>query len=380
MSDVQVLSTAESTQRVAVKRIDCDVHLTPLPSTLIDYLPQDYLKRHMRADLRRMVPRSCYMLFGGGLREDAFGPAGEIPGTHKETVKRQLWGDARIDYGMMTPLVGVGADPDFNLATMRGLNNWQAQEWLTEEDQRFFGAICVPVDNIPGAIAEIEHWAGHPGFRQVLIQPDGDRPFGHKQYWPLWETAAKHKLPVAMHFNESNRIQMGITPTGRFTTYFEYHAISHPLEYASHLVSWIASGIFAAMPDFKIVFVEGGFLWHRPLIARMNREWESKSGLLADARKSPLECLRDQIRFSSQPLENTPRAADLCAYLKAAEADKLLMFATDYPHYDFDDPDVALPAGLDETMTSRIMSENAREFYDLPATRPAGPYDDPVAA
>ncbi|HET6509946.1 MAG TPA: amidohydrolase family protein [Baekduia sp.] len=376
MTDLQVAAPAASARRVAVKRIDCDVHLTPMPATLVDFMPRDVLDTVMRKDLRRLIPRSCYLLLGEGLRQDAWGPDGEVPGTHKETVKRQLWGEAKMDFGFMTPLVGVGADPAVNLAIMRGLNAWQAETWLNEDNLRFFGSICVPVDNVPGAIAEIERWAGHEGFRQILIQPDGDRPFGHPSYLPLWETAARHRLPVAMHFNESNRLQMGITPTGRFTTYFEYHAISHPLEYAAHLTSWITAGTFARLPEFKVVFVEGGFLWHRPLIARMSRQWEAKRGFLAEATKSPLECLRDQVRFSSQPLESAVRPKELAAYLRAAEADKLLMFATDYPHYDFDDPDVALPPAVDDALRGRIMSENAREFYNLPATRPGGPYDE----
>jgi predicted TIM-barrel fold metal-dependent hydrolase len=42
-----------------------------------------------------------------------------------------------------------------------------------------------------------------------------------------------------------------------------------------------------------------------------------------------------------------------------------LMFATDYPHWDFDAPDQALPVRLPEEVERKIMAENARAFYKL---------------
>ena len=56
------------------------------------------------------------------------------------------------------------------------------------------------------------------------------------------------------------------------------------------------------------------------------------------------------------------------------DAEHILMFASDYPHWDFDDPKRAfppMPAGLKR----RIFCENARELYSLPATRPVDDLD-----
>jgi predicted TIM-barrel fold metal-dependent hydrolase len=59
--------------------------------------------------------------------------------------------------------------------------------------------------------------------------------------------------------------------------------------------------------------------------------------------------------------------------MELAEANRILMFSSDYPHYDFDHPARALPKGLSKETRRRVMCENARELYDLPATRPAAP-------
>ena len=41
------------------------------------------------------------------------------------------------------------------------------------------------------------------------------------------------------------------------------------------------------------------------------------------------------------------------------------MFATDYPHWDFDAPDQALPVRLAPEVERKIMAENARTLYRL---------------
>jgi len=52
--------------------------------------------------------------------------------------------------------------------------------------------------------------------------------------------------------------------------------------------------------------------------------------------------------------------------MEAFDAEKLLMFSSDYPHHDTDDPEHALPPGLSEEARERIYYKNAQEFYDLP--------------
>jgi uncharacterized protein len=44
------------------------------------------------------------------------------------------------------------------------------------------------------------------------------------------------------------------------------------------------------------------------------------------------------------------------------DAEHLLMFASDYPHWDFDSPTQAFPK-LPDALHRRIFSENAREWY-----------------
>ena len=42
-----------------------------------------------------------------------------------------------------------------------------------------------------------------------------------------------------------------------------------------------------------------------------------------------------------------------------------IMFSTDYPHWDFDDPFVSLPPTLSDEQRRKIYSGNARALYRL---------------
>ena len=47
-------------------------------------------------------------------------------------------------------------------------------------------------------------------------------------------------------------------------------------------------------------------------------------------------------------------------------SDEMLMFSTDYPHWDFDDPRFVFnSAGLSVAEKQKILSGNARAFYGL---------------
>ena len=54
----------------------------------------------------------------------------------------------------------------------------------------------------------------------------------------------------------------------------------------------------------------------------------------------------------------------LLASLEMLDAEHLLMFASDYPHWDFDSPTHAFPK-LPAALHERIFSTNARTFYRL---------------
>jgi hypothetical protein len=67
---------------------------------------------------------------------------------------------------------------------------------------------------------------------------------------------------------------------------------------------------------------------------------------------------RQQVRLSTQPAETLSKRQFL-GLLEQMETDEMLVFATDYAHWDSDSPSRALPAGLPEELQRKILGGNA---------------------
>jgi predicted TIM-barrel fold metal-dependent hydrolase len=81
-------------------------------------------------------------------------------------------------------------------------------------------------------------------------------------------------------------------------------------------------------------------------------------------KRRPSEYLKDHVRLTSQPIEQPDDDRKLLTMLELMDAENLLMFSSDYPHWDFDSPAHALPK-LPENVHRRIFETNARAWYGL---------------
>jgi uncharacterized protein len=368
--------TSAECGHVDVAIVDCDVHVVPAGrDELLSRMPEPWRSRMGTRRANAGGRATYHSLESVGKRGDAYPASGAPAGSEPGLVYRQLFGDAGVDIAMLLPEGRLTVDPELNAAWCSAHNTWVADTWLGpwNLDNRFYGAISISIDDPVAAVREIETWAGHPGFKQILIGEVSGRPLGFPQFEPVWAAAARHRLPVAMHFGGNAAQQLGATPVGTFLRHIDFHPLATPLVYSAHLVSWLCSGVFDRHPDLVFVLVEGGFLWHRPVLARIARQWETFRAEVMLSSDDLVGYLHDHVRFTTQPIEEADDPRDVVRLMELADADRLLMLSSDYPHYDFDHPLRALPRGLPADTRRRIMSANARELYDLPATRAASP-------
>ena len=80
-------------------------------------------------------------------------------------------------------------------------------------------------------------------------------------------------------------------------------------------------------------------------------------------KKLPSEYIQDMY-YTSQPMELTNMKL-LQATFEAIHAETQLLFASDYPHWDFDDPFRAFPAGVTTEQHRRICAENGKSVFRL---------------
>jgi predicted TIM-barrel fold metal-dependent hydrolase len=85
-------------------------------------------------------------------------------------------------------------------------------------------------------------------------------------------------------------------------------------------------------------------------------------------KRAPSEIIHDHFWLTTQPMEEPPQRHFFMQLLEQLNADDRLMFATDYPHWDFDAPDRAFPVQLDRALRQKFMADNAAKFYNLTLT------------
>ena len=78
--------------------------------------------------------------------------------------------------------------------------------------------------------------------------------------------------------------------------------------------------------------------------------------------RAPGDIVRSNVRLSLQPVDGPPDTASLMKLFEHMQSDELLLFSTDYPHYQFDGT-AAMPEGLPDALVRKIAVENPRATF-----------------
>jgi predicted TIM-barrel fold metal-dependent hydrolase len=355
--------------------VDVDVHplvqaplTTGLPGSGFFTGIRPYLSTAQRAhfDLRRALPYPRYEIPFGNFAQDALPPSGGPPGSDPAfTMEQHLDGHgvaacvlSSLEAAYLTAL----PSPDDTIVLSSALNNYLIDHWLST-DPRFHLAIGVtPKDPIASA-AEIRRLAGNPQVVAVFL-PNNDVLMGNRYFHPIYDAAQECGLPVFSHVGSGDGDFRGAAalPGGQPSHFAERHVMFATVAQAN-VASLVFEGTFERFPQLKVAFVEWGFGWAPPLLWSMDSRWRAMRAETPWVKRPPSEYVLERIRFATQPLDEPPKREYLLAVLEMISAERTLMFATDYPHWNNEFPDRVLQ-GLSDELKRRLLFENALEIFD----------------
>ncbi len=355
--------------RSVVAIADCDIHLTLSNIKLL----HPYLSEHWRHYLETYGTSQRHGHQNGvnpwpkaqpnAARRDAWPPNGGPPGSDLDFLRRQHLDAHNIVLGICNPLTPSGqgfANPGLSGAMCHATNEWQKHSIVANEP-RMRASIVVPYEDTVAAVAEIDRYAGDPDFAQVLLLGRTGELLGTPRYRPIFEAAVRAGLPVALHaFGYSGH---PITSSGYPSFYIE-EMTGHAQCAQSQVASMVIEGVFEALPTLRVVMVEAGFAWLPSLAWRLDRTWARLRSETPHLSRPPSEYIRDHIWLTTQPMEEPEPREHLQDVIEWIGWDRLL-FATDYPHWDFDDPSQALPLRITAEQRHAFFIGNARAFYGM---------------
>jgi uncharacterized protein len=356
--------------------IDCDVHHTwPTDDVIVSYLPDS------RQEYRRGM-RGAKKLFPGNgefqnpydiHRAEFFPEDGSSAGSSYELLREQLLDPFNMTYAVLTHddatfgLAGV-RDPYFARELMRASNDYTVEQWLPK-DPRLLGSLILNTQVPQWAADEVRRLGDHPRICQILLGGMSlDKPLGHPIYHPIYEAAAERGLPLSIHVGRVGGMNPEMAAGGRPSFYVEVHTLW--LEFmATTLGSFIWHGVFEKYPNFKLALIEGGAAWIAPFLWKLDADYRSLRREVPWLKRLPSDYFRDHVRVSTQPVEYSGKREETIQTFAAMDGPDVLMFSSDYPHWDADEPGY-VASRFPAEWHSRMFYENARAFYRMPAEAP----------
>jgi predicted TIM-barrel fold metal-dependent hydrolase len=272
-----------------------------------------------------------------------------------------------IDVALLIPdhLLTLAAlpNPAWACALARAYNRWLVAEWL-DEGNGLYGAVVAPPHDPREAAKEILRHASHPRVVSVYLPTACVNPlWGHRMYDPIYEAAQETGLPVIFHSvsiihpNFPHNVQ-GIEPAGA------RHALMHPLGMMANLVSLVGTGVPVRFPELRIVFTEAGITWVPFIAWKLDKEYTERRREFPFYSDPPSRYIKEFF-FSTQPLEEPDRPETLVQMMEILSLTDQVLFASDWPHHDFDHPNQILKLRLKDTDLEKIMGANARRIFSF---------------
>jgi predicted TIM-barrel fold metal-dependent hydrolase len=343
--------------------IDTDVHTNWVwdREDLMPYVEEPHLSR---------LKVTKYPLSKSDGYDRTMGGKIELPRVEKpEDFNIALCEEFGVDYPIVNPgssLPGV-PEPRLAVALMSAYNDWMIDNFLDEYDH-FYGLEALAPQDPVKAAEELDRVGGEDQIVGAYLRTSGPNlPWGDPEYDVVYEAAEDNNLDIAFHGGAGDFLNDFSKQYQTLDTFLEQHSLAHPWSQMLPLTSIIFNGVPEKFPSLNYVFLEAGVGWAPFMAGRLNEEYSKRRSEAPLLKKLPEEYIRESCYFAQQPIPDFMDSASLKHMFDAIGPDNIV-FATDYPHWEFDHP-----SGLEEILRThyeqedweKILGGNASDAFGL---------------
>lgn len=363
--------------------VDADAHHYETESwqEIVSYIEDPILREEGSGGVMRLVGQVPLLpaqpgnqdLSGRVLRYRLRGlEAWEDEGDQRDTViiKRAMRAMG-IDYQIVfpTPMLNLGLHPVSRVEAgiARAYAKWIGERILSDNPE-IKTMLYLPFSDPEVCERIVEDFGEMDGVVGFMVTSVRYRPVWDKQYARLYSMIQESGKPLGFHaaFN-----WLGNRDMESLNRFISVHALGFPFYNLVHLTNWIVNGLPERYPSLRVIWIESGLAWLPFLMQRLDHEFVLRPSEAPLLKRKPSEYIAD-MHFTTQPLEVPDNLDILEMTFSMLKAEDKLLYASDYPHWDFDVPAriYDLPF-LSEDAKRRILGGNAARLFGLEASASA---------
>jgi predicted TIM-barrel fold metal-dependent hydrolase len=271
-----------------------------------------------------------------------------------------------IDYQVVfpTPMLNLGLHPvpRVEVGIARAYARWMSERILASNPE-IKTMLYLPFNDAEESVKIVEDFGHLPGVVGFMVTSVRHRAVWDKQYAQLYSTIQDTGKPLGFHagFN-----WIGDRSMESLNRFLSVHALGFPFYNMIHLTNWVVNAFPERYPDLKVIWMESGLAWLPFLMQRLDHEYVLRPSEAPLLKRKPSEYIADMY-FTTQPLEVPDDSEILEMTFSMLNGEDRLLYASDYPHWDFDVPARIwdLPFLSDEGRR-KILGLNAAKLFGLP--------------
>jgi predicted TIM-barrel fold metal-dependent hydrolase len=309
-----------------------------------------------------------YQDMGGRVTRYPLRSSEKTPGKdHRDVQIGNRWMDAMgVDYSCLFPtgMLNIGMHPqkemEFELC-------WAYARWVTEKvlpdcDGRMYTMLCLPFSDPEGCLRMVETFGDRKGVGGFMITTVRERMAVYDNaYMKLYAAIQERGLALAFHSGPN----WGAQTFQSCNRFISAHALGFSWYNILHCTNWVVNGMGERFPKLPVLWIEAGLSWIPFLMQKLDHEYLLRPSECPILKKKPSDYMRDMF-YSTQPMEVQDMGA-LETTFRMMNAETQLLYASDYPHWDFDLPSTIwdLPF-VSEKAKHNILGGTAARLFKLP--------------
>ncbi len=355
--------------------VDCDAHHYENESfsEIFEFIENDVLKQlttggRLKNGVQALLPTQIgYQDMGGRVtRYPLRGSEKTDPGKIRDVQLGERWMDAMgVDYSCLFPtgMLNVGLHPqkEMEVELCWAYNRWLTEVVLPGNAGRFYSQLALPLSDPDASLRQVEKFGGCKGVTGFMVTTVRTLPVHDNSLMKVYRAIEERGLSLAFH-SGPNWGEPVFRGCNRFLS---VHALGFSFYNILHCTNWVINGMGERFPKLPVIWIEAGLAWVPFLMQRLDHEYMMRPSEAPLLKKKPSDYMRDMF-YSTQPMEMQDMEALECTF-RMINAETQLMYASDYPHWDFDLPSTIydLPF-LSEKAKHNILGGTAARLFKLP--------------